>query len=103
MIITTAIGREIECDLVVRASQFEVLHIYTHSIDPIEAYQIFDNSEESCVLTVYEEGKDTRIYRGFTEVYCVEKGGLITGPGEILIWMRRPPEENIEEVIPNVS
>lgn len=101
--VVTAKNREIICDLVVRASQYAVLHIYTHSITPIEAYQIFDNPEETSTLYVYEDGKDTRIYRGFTDIYSVQKGGMITGPGEILIWLQHPSEYDDEEVIPNAE
>lgn len=89
-IVTTNTGRTIKCDLVVRGSQFAVLHIYTHTITPVEAYQIFGEPEETKVLRVSEEGFDDRVYTGFTEVYSVQKGGLISGPGEILIWLQRP-------------
>lgn len=101
--VKTNTGREIVADLVIRGDQYAVLHIYTHSITPIEAYKIFGDPEETSVLYVYEEGKDTRIYRDFTEVYSVQKGGLITGPGEILIWLQHPEEYNDEEVISNAE
>jgi len=93
-ILTTNKGRTIECDLVVRGRQYAVLHIYTHTITPVEAYQIFGNPDEAKKLIVTEEGQETKTYTGFTEIYSVQKGGLITGPDEILIWLQRPdPDE----------
>lgn len=96
-ILTTNKGREIECDLVIHGRQYAVLHIYTHTITPVEAYQIFGDPEEAKKLTVTEEteeGQKIKTYTGFTEVYSVQKGGLITGPDEILIWLQRPdPDE----------
>ena len=95
-ILTTNNGRQIECELVVRGRQYTVLHIYTHAITPVEAYQIFGDPEETKELIVTEEGQGTRTYSDFTEVYSVQKGGLITGPDEILIWLQRPDPDNAE-------
>lgn len=99
--IHTAVGREIECDLVIRSVQYTAVSVYTHSITPIQAYQIFGNPEESSVLTVTEEGKDTRVYRGFTEIFSVQKDGLIVGENEILIILMRPQDDEYEEVVTN--
>ena len=39
-------GRKIICEGVMKGRQFDVLHIYTHAITPIEAYSIFENPDE---------------------------------------------------------
>ena len=113
--LTTNKGKTIECDLVVRGSQYEVLHIYTHSITPVKAYQIFGDPEECERITTREEktvkveeeveengetvkktkdatAVDERVYTGFTEVYSVQKPPLMAteDKNEILIWLQKP-------------
>ena len=98
IVIKTIKGREIECDLVIRSVQYNALSIYTHAITPVEAFQIFEDPSESAVLEVREDGKDDRIYHNFTDVYSVSRDGLITGPDEIMIVLKRPLPDD-EEVI----
>lgn len=100
MFIITNKDKKIECDLVVRGNQYAVLHIYTHSITPIEAYQIFGDPEETKVLKTIEFDGSEKVYHGFTDIYSVQKARLITGDGEILIWLQQPMDvSQYEEVI----
>lgn len=92
MIIKTATGKEIECDSVVQGQQFSgTMHIHTHSISPIEAYQIFGDPEETAVLIAEKEGEEPKEYIGFTDIYSVQKSPFYTHfKNEILIWLNRP-------------
>ena len=118
IILTTNKGKEIECDLVIRGSQHDVLHIYTHTITPVKAYQIFGDPEECEKLTTREEktvkveeeveengetvkkkkdaiAVDERVYTGFTEVYSVQKPPIraTDDKDQILIWLQKPRTE----------
>lgn len=92
MIIKTATGKEIECDSVVQGAQFSgTIHIHTHSITPVEAYQIFGNSEETVVLTAEKDGEEPKEYEGYTDIYSVQKSPFYAQyKNEILIWLNRP-------------
>lgn len=92
MIIKTAKGKTIECDSVVQGQQFSgTIHINTHSITPIEAYQIFGDPEETEVLIAEKEGEEPREFKGYTDIYSVQKSPFyIQYPNEILIWLNRP-------------
>ena len=118
ILLTTNKGKKIECDIVTKGSQYEVLHIYTHAITPVKAYQIFGNPAECEKLTTREEktvkiskmvekdgemveqiedatAVDERVYTGFTEVYSVQKPpvAFVDNKDEILIWLQKPKEE----------
>lgn len=92
MIVKTAKGKEIECDSVVQGAQFSgTIHIHTHSITPVEAYQIFGDPEETAVLIAEKEGEEPKQYEGFTDIYSVQKSPFYTHfNNEILIWLNRP-------------
>lgn len=97
----TKSGRRIACEGVMKGRQFDVLHIYTHAITPIEAYTIFGNPEESSILVVEETINDettTRTYRGYTSIFSVSQATLYIQPGEIRIWLQKPYDPD-EEVI----
>lgn len=118
ILLITNKGKEIECEAVTKGSQYEVLHIYTHAITPVEAYQIFGDPEETETLTTrerkvvkvveevekdgktVEETKDAttieeKQYKGFTEVYSVQKPPFFQyeDKNEILIWLQKPRTE----------
>lgn len=92
MIIKTSKGKNIECDSVVQGQQFSgSIHIHTHSITPIEAYQIFGNPDETETLVAVQEGEEPRTFKGFTDIYSVQKSPFYAqNPNEILIWLNRP-------------
>lgn len=92
MIIKTATGKEIECDSVVQGTQFSgTIHIHTHSISPIEAYQIFGTPEETTTLIAEREGEESKQYDGYTDIYSVQKSPFYAQySNEILIWLNRP-------------
>lgn len=94
MILKTATEKEIECDSVVVGQQFSnCMHIHTHSITPIEAYQIFGDPNESSLLTVIKDD-ETKVYKYYTEVYSVQKSPFYKDENEILIWLNQKfPEE----------
>ena len=98
-------GRKIICEGVMKGRQFDVLHIYTHAITPIEAYSIFENPDESSTLIVEETTEEEpiiRMYRGYTNVFSVSQATLYVQPGEIRIWLQKPYDPN-DEVIVNGS
>lgn len=53
-IIKTKNAEPFEADIVARASQFPVLHIHTHDITPINAYEIFEDEENAQTITSEE-------------------------------------------------
>ena len=104
-------GTEIEADSVIRGSQYPVLHIYTHSINMIQATEIFSDSDACREITVIFETmqqslKETdhgdelvtepvrteKVYHDFTQLYAVQKATLLQTPEgtEILVWLQRP-------------
>lgn len=84
-VIITATGKEIECDAVIAATMYPVLHIHTHSITGAEAWEIFSNPEETKVLKKYEDGKGAGVYKGYTTLQSVQRSPFIDG--DILIWL----------------
>lgn len=91
MIIKTATGKEIECDSVVQGQQFSSsIHIHTHSITPVEAYQIFGDPEETSILIALKENVEPKEYVGFTDIYSVQKSPFFPNfKNEILIWLNK--------------
>ena len=53
-IVKTKKAEPFEADMVAKGAQFPVLHIYTHNITPINAYEIFGD-EENCELITADE------------------------------------------------
>ena len=109
-LLKTANNTIIQCEAVIRGNQYPVLHIYTHDITPVQAYQIFGDPEITETLVVTEERvipvkmEDgttitqittvDKTYTGFTEVFSVQKAALYQQPGEILIWLQKPAENS---------
>lgn len=100
-ILTTAKGRQIECDSVVRSAQFNYLFIHTNALTRLEVDEIFGNPEELTTLTAVEtleftteegpqEATSTRVYHDFTVLDVVQRSPLIDKPGELMIWLQRP-------------
>lgn len=101
-ILTTATGREIVCDSVVRSAQFNYLFIHLNSLTRIEVDEIFGKPEELEELEAvetfeYPDGEEgmrtatsTRVYHGFTVLDVVQRSPLIDKPGELMIWLQRP-------------
>ena len=92
-------GNTIDVSRVIKGGMLDYLHIYTNSITPVEIYALFDdNSEETKMMTVHEKTEDaedkeiTHIYRGYTELYSVQKPFLTSPEGTWMIWMQRPME-----------
>lgn len=100
-ILTTAKGRDIVCDSVVRSSQFNYLFIHTDVLTRIEIDEIFGDPEELTELRAVEylelptdEGTQevtvTRVYHDFTELDTVKRSPLIDKPNELMIFLQRP-------------
>ena len=100
----TALGLEIECTNVIKLAQHSALHVYTGSLTPIQAYEIFGNPEHTNEITVTEiipgqftEDNEpvtkTKIYRHYTDIYSVQKSPI---PNEILIWLQRDYDDDEE-------
>lgn len=98
--IVTAKGIRVECDVITRGHAYDVLHIYTDAISPVQAYQIFGDPEQTVVLTVYEDDAIRDVYYNFTDIYSVQKSALVDGENELLIWLDyKEPEQNQEEEV----
>lgn len=91
MFIITATGKRIECDSVIQGQQFSgTIHIHTHAITPIEAYQIFGDRKETAILTTEKDGEEPREFKGYTEIYSVQKSPFyLQHPEEILVWLNK--------------
>lgn len=102
----TGLGDIVECDYAVLGKVFPYLSIYTHSITPIEAYQIFDKEGALDRIEVTEEvpvTKDpekpdevtmeptTTVYTDFVEVEGVQKSPYLgtDNANEIIIRLRK--------------
>ena len=104
-------GTEIEADSVIRGSQYPVLHIYTHSINMVQATEIFSDTEACREITVITETVQQhlettengdhmvsepvtteKVYHDFTQLYSVQRATLLQTPEgtEILVWLQRP-------------
>lgn len=101
--VKTNTNKMISADLVLYSKQYNIIHIYTKYISPVEAYQIFGDENETKVLRVLEEGKKTKVYRNFTDIYSVQKSSWYPDEHEILIWLQKVEEEEEEEEEPEVQ
>lgn len=101
----TATGREILCDAVIRATYYAFLTIHTNALSRIEVDTIFDDPAETRTLTVIgplsdeldEDGNPLMgetVYHGWTVLDTVQRSPMFPAPGELMIWLTRPPEEN---------
>ena len=89
-------GRELEVHLVIKGGMMDYLHIYVNTLSITEIYDIFSNPEETAVITVIrtdEQGAEIRnVYRGYTELYSVQKPFLKSPEGTKMVWLNRPTE-----------
>ncbi len=106
--LTTAKGHTLLCDSVTRSQQFMFLYIHTKALSWAEAETFFSDPEDMAELKAVEtftfpaindEGKEEmvtasqeRVYRRFTELYCVQKSPLVEGA--LMIWLQRPESED---------
>lgn len=107
-ILTKKTGAELACDSVARGQMYPYLYIHTNALGWNEAHDFFSDAEGLSVLraeerfTVPAEGPEeqeaeatsVRTYRGFTELYCIQKSPLFDDPAELMIWLQRPEEED---------
>lgn len=101
MKVITATGREIDAYRVIKGGIMDYLHIYINSLTPAEIYSIFDNPNETSTITIVETREDKSVshtYRGYTELFAVQKPILSSPDGTWMIWMQRP-EETTEDII----
>jgi len=102
--LVTATGREIACDAVIRATNYNFLTIHTNALTRIEVDTIFDDPTETSVLTAYEQIYETsgdsvivretkRVYRNWTILDAVQKSPMYATPGELMIWLTKPDED----------
>lgn len=106
--LTTAKGHTLLCASVTRSQQFNFLYIHTKELNRVEAEQFFGDPEDMAELRAVEtfsfpaindEGKEEmvtasqeRVYRRFTELYCVQTSPLVEGA--LMIWLQRPESED---------
>lgn len=105
----TATGQELLCDSVTRGQAYPYLYIHTAALSWAEAQALFTDPAELTVLTAVErftfpaqtdkgeetvEAEQTKTYRGWTELYCIQRSPLFDDPAELMIWLRRPEEED---------
>ncbi len=98
VLLTTATGREIECDAVIKATTYTFLTIHTHALTRIEIDTIFDDVEETETLTVEETVDDeetgettmTKVYRGWTVLDGVQRSPFYAG--SLMIWLTKSEE-----------
>ena len=91
--LTTATGRSIPCDSVIKASVLDYLTIHTGSLSRIEIDTVFDNPAETerlTAITVENETNVTQVYTGYTVLDTVQLSPFY--PGHLMIWLRRPEE-----------
>lgn len=99
----TAKGQEIACMAVIRATNYNFLTIHTDTLSRVEIDQIFDDPEETAVLTAIdqipvpdERGNETvvetsRTFRGWTVLDTVQRSPLYEGA--LMIWLMKPEED----------
>lgn len=100
----TATGRRIDCDSVVKGQNFNFLFVHTNALSRIEIDTIFENPEETDVLTAVDvieavnpetgntdTATQTRVFRGWTILDTVMRSPLY--PGDLMIWLGKPEEE----------
>ena len=101
-------GETVACDSVSRGRQYPYLYIHTHALSWTGACEFFGDPESLEELTATEtftfqakdeDGKEKTVtaeiktvYRGFTQLHCVQESPLIDEPGELMIWLQRPEE-----------
>lgn len=83
-------GTEIEATVALYAEQFRLIHIYTDKLSMVQACELFDNPENTAVITVERDDETREVYKGYTELYSVQKGKALGGDGMILIWLQPP-------------
>lgn len=99
-------GRELNVLHVGRGMQYAILHIYTNSITPSEAFAIFDNRPEATKEMTVTETRHTQVqeddkivdqdvevvttYTRFTEMTAVQKTTYGGGESCIMIRLQRP-------------
>jgi len=98
MKVITATGREIEVYRVIKGGIMDYLHIYINSLTPAEIYSIFDsNPAETSILNIVESRDGQSIlhtYRGYTELYAVQKPILSCPEGTRMVWLQKPAESS---------
>lgn len=97
MILITNTGREIECTNIVKAPGFPVLHIYTEQLSPSEAFEIFQNTNETIKMIAVDDNGIRRVYRNYVILNSVAPTSIMTGKPGLLIWMEYFEVEDGEE------
>ena len=95
MKLITATGREIETFRFIKGGLMDYLHIYINSISLPEMYEVFSNPEETGIITVIEVRKEqsiTHVYKGYTELYSINKPFLDSPENTWVIWLQQPME-----------
>ena len=92
-------GTEVEAYLVTRFAFPAQIHIFPSGITISDIYRIFDDPEATAVITVEEENEDTgageknteaKVYRGYTELFSVQKSMYHPEEKEYMIWLQQP-------------
>ena len=99
----TAKGRRIACKAVIRATNYNFLTIHTDALSRVEIDQIFDDPEETSVLTAIEQMtvpdengneitvESSHVYRGWTVLDTVQRSPFYEGA--LMIWLMKPEED----------
>ena len=90
--IETATGKLVEIIRASRGGRFPILHIYTNSISVGEAWDLFNNKEETIVLREIdtEHPEEVKIYSDFTELTSVQKAMTEQEENAIMIRLEKP-------------
>lgn len=96
--LTTGTGRKIPCEAVVKGLSFPFLYIHTSALSRLEADTIFGDPRETQELAAVETvtGEDgstatiERSFRGWTEIYAVQRSPIFDAPGTLMIWLQKP-------------
>ncbi len=103
VVLFTAKELRISCKAVIRATNYNFLTIHTDALSRVEVDQIFDDPEQTAVLTVIDtqlvpDGsggesmvETTRVYRGWTVLDTVQRSPLYEGA--LMIWLMKPEED----------
>lgn len=101
-------GESLACESVTRGQQFPYLYVHTHAVGWDAAHAFFSDAAGLAELTAVEHfsftaetergpqetaATKTTVYKGFTELYCIQRSPLFDDPGELMIWLQRPEEE----------
>lgn len=109
--IETSSGKKIEIIRIGQGGRFPILHIYTNSISAGEAWDVFNDPEETkhMIASDTEHPGEDKILDDYTELTSVQKAYAEAAENAIMIRLEKPnvllvrPEEPKEPEVENSS